>query len=590
MAKGTVTVNIIGDTDRLRSSLNDANGLLGNFESKVSSVGSRLKGFGSAVVGGIFGGGLIAGISSLQTAIQGVANEYSESVKVGAETERVIRTTGGAAGVTAKQVERLSTALSEKTGVDDETIQSSANLLLTFTNVRNELGKGNDVFSQAVKLSGDMATSLGTDSRTAAMQLGKALNDPVKGVTALTRAGVSFTQQQKDQIRWAMFFGDKLAAQKVILGEVSKEFGGAAEAAATPIDKLKVKWANFQESLGKFAVEDALPWLQEMWPKVEQIWNDGVAKVRQIVEPFLRIVEILWARFGDNILNFLKGLWAAIRTIFEGAFNVIKGIVDFFLAIIQGDWGAAWDALGEILSGAWQMIVGIIEQAWNQIKFVFGVAWETLTAIFGALWDGLKSLVAGAWNEIVGFVMGGVNGIVNAIASAPGAILGLIGDFINAGMQLGSSVVNGIRDGISAVAGFAGDVAGAILDAFKRGWNSVANTINDFIPNEVGFDTPFGFVGVDLPDNPIPRFHSGGIVPGSPGEEVLAILQAGERVIPANGAGIPRISAGMSAVGGAGASVYVTVQGSVITEKQLVDAIHEGLLRKQRAGSLGLNR
>lgn len=95
-----------------------------------------------------------------------------------------------------------------------------------------------------------MSTALGTDMSSASIQLGKALNNPIAGLTALSRAGVSFTEEQKNQIRTLVETGDVLGAQKLILAELSKEFGGAAEAAATPVDKLRVKLGNLQEDVG----------------------------------------------------------------------------------------------------------------------------------------------------------------------------------------------------------------------------------------------------------------------------------------------------------------------------------------------------
>jgi hypothetical protein len=173
-----------------------------------------------------------------------------ESARIGRETERVIRTTGASAWTSAAQVSALAGAISEKTGADDEAIQSGANLLLTFTRVQNAAGEGNDVFDQATQAALDMSTALGTDMSSSAVQLGKALNDPIKGITALTRSGVSFTEQQRAQISAMVESGDILGAQKVILGELQREFGGAAEAAGTPLDKLKTKVGNLQEAIG----------------------------------------------------------------------------------------------------------------------------------------------------------------------------------------------------------------------------------------------------------------------------------------------------------------------------------------------------
>lgn len=617
MAKRTLTVEITGDVDGARRAFrqleDDAgrsgDGVVATFRGKLGG----LKGIGSDILGGLIGGGVVAGFTSLQPAIAGVVDEYTESVRVGRETERVIRTTGGAAGVTANQVSDLAEALSNKRGIDDELIQSGANLMLTFTNVRNEAGKGNDIFTQSVKLSGDMSAALGVSLPGATKMLGKALNDPIKGMTALGRAGVQFSDQQKEQIKTMVESGNILGAQKLILDTVKTKFEGAAEAAATPIDKIKTRFKNLQEDIGKFAVEDALPWLQEMWPKVEQAFSQGIARVKAIIEPFVQILTQLWSQFGDNILNFIRPVWENIQTIIGGALNVIEGIVKFVLAVIQGDWGAAWDAIQQVFSGVWDIIKGIVSNAIEYVKLVIGVAWETITQVWDAAWNGIKDLFSGIWDGIkavvdgaIGFVKdiiqtqidaitdiwqtawdtvsdavstvwdtiktvvsGGIDEVVGFISGLPGKIVGFVGDLLAAGTQLGSAIIDGIKGGITGAAQAIADVATAVFDAFKSGWNTVAKAINDFIPNEVGFDTPVGFIGVDLPDNPIPTFHKGGVVPGRPGQEVLALLQAGEQVIPANQVG-------------AGGGVTIQFNAPVYGVNDLEAAIAAGIARANR--------
>jgi hypothetical protein len=176
--------------------------------------------------------------------------EATRRRKVGAQTAAVLKSTGGAANVTAKQISDLATAISNKTGIDDEAIQSGANLLLTFKNIRNESGKGNDIFNQTTSIMTDMAAAMGQEPRSAAIQLGKALNDPVKGISALTRVGVTFDDSQKATIKRMVDTGNTMGAQKIILRELNSEFRGSAEAQATPAEKARVAWGNFQEQIG----------------------------------------------------------------------------------------------------------------------------------------------------------------------------------------------------------------------------------------------------------------------------------------------------------------------------------------------------
>lgn len=200
---------------------------------------------GAAAVFGTIGAAKVLG---------GAIGAARESNKIAAQTEAVIRSTGNAAHFSAKQMSDLANSIAAKTGVDDEQIQSGANLLRTFTGIRNEVGKGNDIFTQATKIAVDMSAALGQDMSSSAIQLGKALNDPIRGVTALQRVGVSFTESQKEQIKTLVETGRTMDAQKLVLRELTNEFGGSAEAQATASDKLRVTVGNLEESLGNILV------------------------------------------------------------------------------------------------------------------------------------------------------------------------------------------------------------------------------------------------------------------------------------------------------------------------------------------------
>lgn len=203
-----------------------------------------------------------------------------ESQKVHAQTVAVLKSTGSAAGISAKGVEKLATAISNKTGIDDEAIQSGENLLLTFRGIRNETGKGNDIFNQATMAITDMSVAMEQDMKTSAIQVGKALNDPIKGMTALSRIGVSFTQKQKDTVKQLEKTGHHLEAQKIILHELKKEFGGSAEAVGTWGDKAKVAFGNLQESFGK-----------KLLPGLERVSKWFVKKGTPAIQDFIDSID-----------------------------------------------------------------------------------------------------------------------------------------------------------------------------------------------------------------------------------------------------------------------------------------------------------
>lgn len=226
---GEAVVGIRADTSKARK---DVEGLGGSFKR----------------VGAIIGSGLVLGAAG--KFFGSIISDARESIKVQKLTASTIKSTGGVANVTAAQVGSLADSLSKVSGVDDELIQGGENLLLTFKNIRNEAGKGNDVFNRATKVALDLSVAFGQDMKSSAIQLGKALDNPIKGVTALQRVGVSFTQQQKDQIAVLVESGKTLEAQRIILKEVESQVGGAAAAAADPVSKLSVAVGNAKEALG----------------------------------------------------------------------------------------------------------------------------------------------------------------------------------------------------------------------------------------------------------------------------------------------------------------------------------------------------
>ena len=234
--------------------------------------------------------------------------EAREAQKVGALTESTIKATGKAARVTAKHVGDLSGKISAKVGIDDEAIQSGANMLLTFKNIRNEAGEGNKIFDQTLTTLVDMSSAMGTDAKTSAIQLGKALNDPIKGVSALSRVGVTFTEDQKKAIAKMVEAGDVMGAQKVVLRELKSEFGGAAKAQATEADKLSVAWGNFKEEIGT----QLLPVMDDL---ARFLRKKGIPAAKDFAG---------WVR--DDMIPAVKNFADEVEPVVDGLKSVVKWV------------------------------------------------------------------------------------------------------------------------------------------------------------------------------------------------------------------------------------------------------------------------
>ena len=147
-----VRVAILGDArdfSRAVDSANrDASRLDGAF-GRVAGGAGRMAGAVALGAAGVAVAGGAMAISFIQAA--------EESQQVTRQTDAVLRSMGATAWTTADQVARLSTQLSNQTGIDDELIQSGQNVLLTFGEVQNRVGEGNDIFDRATRAALDMS-------------------------------------------------------------------------------------------------------------------------------------------------------------------------------------------------------------------------------------------------------------------------------------------------------------------------------------------------------------------------------------------------------------------------------------------------
>lgn len=171
-----------------------------------------------------------------------------EAASVQNKLNNVLSNMGKTGAVDA--VNELASAQMKLTGVDDEVIKKGQTILGTFSNIAKTAGETGGAFERATKLSLDLAATGFSSVDGAAKMLGKALQDPTKGVTALGRAGVTFSEVQKEQIKNFIKTGQVAKAQDLILKEVEKQVGGTAAAGAKSSDKLKTAFGELEESFG----------------------------------------------------------------------------------------------------------------------------------------------------------------------------------------------------------------------------------------------------------------------------------------------------------------------------------------------------
>ena len=301
MAKRNAVLNIIfgADTKELDKAL--------------QGVAKRLRSTADDLTG--LGQSLSLGLTAPIVAFGALATKNAvDSAKAIAQVEAAVKSTGGAAGRSVSQLEEMAEGLQRISLYDDDQIlkEVTANLL-TFTNVTGTQ------FDKAQVAILNLSTRLGTDLTSASVQVGKALNDPIKGVTALGRAGVQFTAQQKEQIEALVEAGDVAAAQTIILGELETQFGGAAEAAANvdPYTQLANEIGNLSEDFGAIINDAIKPLVHFVRQAVDAIkgWSDETKATVLVVGGLLAVLGPTLIAVGSLINAYvtIKGALIAAR-------------------------------------------------------------------------------------------------------------------------------------------------------------------------------------------------------------------------------------------------------------------------------------
>lgn len=209
------------------------------FNSQMNKSGSRMAKFGK-LAGKVAKGAAIAAGVALAAFTGFSLKALARQEEAEAQLAQVIRATGGAAGFSAEEMKKQAQELQNLTKFGDEAVIELQTLIATFRNIKG------DEFKETTALALDMATLFGS-TKAAAIQLGKALNDPIKGVSALAEVGITFSEVQKEQIKNFQEAGDLAKAQAVILSELENQFGGVAAASA---DTIGGRFEQVKNSLG----------------------------------------------------------------------------------------------------------------------------------------------------------------------------------------------------------------------------------------------------------------------------------------------------------------------------------------------------
>jgi hypothetical protein len=278
-------------------------------------------------------------------------------------------------GATTDRVSAYAEQLEKTVAVDADVIKATQTKLATFSELTKTVNKAGGAFDRATVAALDMAAAGFGTAEGNAVQLGKALQDPIKGIAALAKSGVTFTEQEKEKIRTLVESNKMLEAQDMILDAIEKQVGGTAEASASSFDKMKFALAGVSDTFGDML----LPVIDAIAPKLAQV--------------------SAWAQENPGLMKLVVGAFVGL-TAAVIALNIAMSLnpITLIALAIAGIIG-----LLVIAYARFETFRNIVNGVFKGIKFGFDILktyLETLLSVYKGIFNGFASI----WNNTIGKV------------------------------------------------------------------------------------------------------------------------------------------------------------------------------------------
>ena len=426
-------------------------------------------------------------LGAVAAAASGMVKAGEAAATANARIAQINESMGLFGNETEKVNERLiayANTTARATGIDQNSIKATQAKLLTFGALAKSADEVNGAFDRATKAAIDLAAAGFGDAESNAVQLGKALQDPIKGIAALAKSGVSFTAQEKEKIKTLVETNRTLEAQDLILKAIETQVGGTALATANDTDKLKVAFSQVSESIGLILV----PILAGLTPILTSIADlaSQNAKVFVIVGGVIAGVALTILA-----LNAAMKVYKAIQTIvtvgtllFNAALaaNPITLVIIAIVALVAALVIAykKFEAVRIVVDTVFQFItrtvmagVGVIT---NYLQTVLGI-YKTIFNTIAKLWNntiGALSFEFPSWVPGLGGKGFSVPNIPmlaeGGIVDQPGGMLAMIGERgpeavipLDRMGRMGTTYNINVNGGISTSA----DIGRAVVNAIK---------------------------------------------------------------------------------------------------------------------------
>ena len=351
---------IIKGENQLKSPLNQAKQDLTGFEQTASSIGKTLQNAFSVTA-------IIAGIAKLTQALKECVNEYTEAEKVSLRLTAVWNNVGKVTGKTAKEIDDYADAIEKSTYFTKEAVQESALLLAATEKLTG------DGFQRALDVSADLAAALGEDMTSAASLLAKTLEDPASALNRLKSIGVTFTEEEKNQIKALSDANEMYEAQSIILDKIESKYKDVAKAInntpAGKLENIKNLLSDIRKSIGQSLLNSISPALDSLYEDLKKLFDlvnpyldKGTFSISKDLERMLSNYGSYWARAMHNGEDFLK----------EGttSYNVAQSLLKEIYEQIKKE-GLTTDNLNELL-GQYKTNLDSKEGSWSKSEYLWG--------------------------------------------------------------------------------------------------------------------------------------------------------------------------------------------------------------------------
>ena len=352
---------------------------------------------------------------------------FTDANMASAQLDATLTSTNNAVGLSREELNKLSEDLSKNSLYTTTAVTSMQSVLTTFTSIHE------DVFPKAQQAIADLATKMHGDLQGAAVQVGKALQDPVQGITALRKVGVSFSDEQQSVIQKLIETGHAAEAQTMILKELNTEFGGSAEAAmkADPWGAFKKDMEETEVSVGKLinmALVHLIPVLKSISEAVKST-SEWLKEHSEVLKAVAYVVGISVAAFVTykTVLFAMEAPMLAVAAA-QWAINVamsvnpvgliIAGVVALGLALYEC-W-KHFEVFRRVVLTTWETIKQFSIVLFDSLIFPFTTAYHAVMALNSALvgdFSGAKAHIKEIGNNYMSMVNDVTSG-VKSISSA----------------------------------------------------------------------------------------------------------------------------------------------------------------------------